>query len=53
GTDLSQHGPEHLEFVAAQMNRRPRKTLGWLRPAEALGRLFSSTSEQPGVALTD
>jgi IS30 family transposase len=53
GTDLSQHGPDYLEFVAAQMNDRPRKTLGWLPPAEALGRLFSSTSEQPGVAATD
>ncbi len=54
GTDLSQHGPEHLDFVAAQMNRRPRETLGWLRrPAQALGRLFSTASEQPGVAPTD
>ena len=53
GTDLSQHGPDYLEFVSAQLNRRPRKTLGWLRPAEALGRLFSTTSDQPGVALTD
>ncbi len=53
GTDLSQHGPDYLEFVAAQMNRRPRKTLGWRRPAEALGRLLSTTSEQAGVALTD
>jgi len=53
GTDLSQHGPEYLDFVAAQMNRRPRETLGWLRPAQALGRLFSTTSEQPSVATTD
>jgi IS30 family transposase len=52
GTDLSSHGPEYLEFVAAQMNRRPRETLGWLRPAQALGRLFSTTSEQPSVAPT-
>jgi transposase, IS30 family len=52
GTDLSQHGPEYLEFVADQMNRRPRKTLGWLPPAEALDRLFSSASEQAGVAPT-
>ena len=52
GTDLSQHGPEDLEFVADQMNRRPRKTLGWLHPAEALDRLFSSASEQAGVAPT-
>jgi IS30 family transposase len=53
GTDLSQHGPKHLEFVAAQMNRRPRKTLGWQRPAQALGHLFSMTSEQASVAPTD
>jgi len=53
GTDLSQHGPEHLDFVAAQMNRRPRETLGWLRPAQALGRLFSTASNQPSVAPTD
>jgi transposase, IS30 family len=52
GTDLSQHGPDYLEFVADQMNRRPRKTLGWLHPAEALDRLFSSASEQTGVAPT-
>jgi IS30 family transposase len=53
GTDLSQHGPKYLDFVAAEMNRRPRKTLGWKRPAQALGRLFSSASEQPSVAPTD
>jgi transposase, IS30 family len=53
GTDLSQHGPKHLDFVAAQMNRRPRETLGWLRPAEALGRLFSTAAEQASVASTE
>ncbi len=53
GTDLSRHGPADLEFVAAQMNRRPRKTLGWLRPAQALGRLFLTPAEQTGVAPTD
>jgi len=52
-TDLSQHGAEHLDFVAAQMNRRPRQTLGWLRPAQALSRLLSSTSETAGVATTE
>ncbi len=52
GTDLSQHGPDYLDFVADQMNRRPRKTLGWLHPAEALDRLFSTVSEQAGVAPT-
>lgn len=53
GTDLSQHDAEHLDFVAAQMNRRPRETLGWLRPAQALGQLLSSASEAPGVATTE
>jgi len=53
GTDLSQHGPEYLEFVAAEMNLRPRMTLGWKCPAEVLGHLFSISSEQPGVASTD
>jgi IS30 family transposase len=53
GTDLSQHGPKHLDFVAAQMNRRPSKTLGWQRPAQALGHLFSMQSEQASVAPTD
>lgn len=52
-TDLSQHTAEYLDSVAAQMNRRPRQTLGWLRPAQALGRLLSTTSESAGVATTD
>ena len=52
-TDLSQHDAEHLDFVAAQMNRRPRETLGWIRPAQALGRLLSTESDTPGVASTD
>ena len=52
GTNLSLHGAEYLEFVSAQMNRRPRQTLGWLRPAQALGRLLSTPSEPAGVAPT-
>ena len=53
GTDLSLHGPDYLEFVSAQMNRRPRQTLGWQRPAQALGRLLSAESQAAGVASTD
>jgi len=53
GTDLSQHAPDYLDFVAAQMNRRPRETLGWTRPAEALGRLLSTASKSTGVATTE
>jgi IS30 family transposase len=36
GTDLSLHGPEELQAVAAALNGRPRKALGWHTPAEAL-----------------
>lgn len=53
GTDLSAHSAEYLEFVSAEMNERPRKTLDWLEPREALAQLLLETSRQPGVATTD
>lgn len=40
GTDLCQHGVEELNAVAHALNARPRKTLGWRTPAEALDRLL-------------
>ncbi len=52
GTDLKVHQPQYLEFVSAQMNTRPRKTLGWLNPAEALEQLLSAAPRQPSVAST-
>jgi IS30 family transposase len=51
GTDLSRHGPGELEAVAAALNGRPRRTLGWRTPAEALDELLQS-SRQGGVATT-
>ena len=53
GTDLRVHGPDYLDFVANQMNRRPRKTLGWDSPRQRLARLLLETSQPAGVATTD
>ena len=36
GTDLSDASQTWLNDVAALMNNRPRKTLGWRTPAEAM-----------------
>jgi IS30 family transposase len=36
GTDLSAHSAETLAAIAANLNARPRKTLGWKTPTEAL-----------------
>ena len=52
GTDLSGYHPDYLDFVAAQLNSRPRKRLGWRTPAEALDQLLSDQDNPPGVALT-
>ncbi|MFJ1793367.1 IS30 family transposase [Kitasatospora griseola] len=42
GTDLSVHPPGHLAAVAEQLNRRPRKTLGWETPFERLAGLVAA-----------
>jgi IS30 family transposase len=42
GTDLSQHSASGLEAVAHTLNSRPRKTLGWRTPAEALEEFLGS-----------
>lgn len=48
GTDLSLHGAADLAAVAATLNARPRKTLGWRTPAETLDEMLKSV--HTGVA---
>jgi IS30 family transposase len=42
GTDLSMHSADDIAAVAAALNARPRKTLAWQTPAEALDQLIIS-----------
>ncbi|MCP1260216.1 IS30 family transposase, partial [Acetobacter lambici] len=51
GTDLSQHDTDALNAVAHALNTRPRKTLGWKTPAEALDQLLKQHIIE-GVATT-
>jgi IS30 family transposase len=51
GTDLARHSREDLEAVADALNSRPRKTLQWKTPAEALDELLRP-NQQASVATT-
>jgi len=51
GTDLARWSAEELQAVAHALNTRPRKTLGWKTPAEALDEHLRSLT-QAGVAST-
>jgi IS30 family transposase len=44
GTDLARHGAEDLAAVAAALNTRPRKTLGWRTPAEMLDEYLAAAA---------
>jgi IS30 family transposase len=52
GTDLSVFPADYLDYVATKLNRRPRQTLGFKTPAEALDELLSNPSKPPAVAST-
>jgi len=52
GTDLSVHTPAHLAAVAAELNGRPRQTLGWDTPAEALHQLLFPPNKPDSDATT-
>ena len=43
GTDLSAHSQAHLDAVARELNGRPRQTLGWMKPSEALAKVVALT----------
>ena len=49
--DNPEHSPERLLEVAAELNARPRKTLGGITPAQAMQRLLSDP-DKPIVGAT-
>ncbi|HSE67696.1 MAG TPA: IS30 family transposase, partial [Gemmatimonadales bacterium] len=51
GTDLSVHSADTLAAVALALNTRPRKTLDWRTPGEALDEVLRS-DYTGGVATT-
>jgi transposase, IS30 family len=42
GTDLSVHAQAELDAIADKLNTRPRRTLGYRTPAEALDALLAA-----------
>lgn len=47
GTDLGAHAAHDIAAVAAALNARPRKTLEWKTPAEALDALLRQVNKRP------
>jgi len=52
GTDLNATTPAQLQAIAAELNDRPRKRLGYHTPAEAFAKLLQQDQDQNRVATT-
>ncbi len=48
-TDLNRFSQEELDAVAAELNGRPRQTLGWVTPAERLAEVISTGTTLTGA----
>lgn len=44
GTDLATHTEADLDAIAYKLNNRPRQTLGWMKPSQALAQLVAPTA---------
>jgi len=44
GTDLAVYNQAQLDAIAAELNGRPRQTLGWMTPSEAFSRVGAMTA---------
>jgi IS30 family transposase len=51
GTDLSGHSQEQLDFIADEINNRPRNRLGWDSPIQRFRAIMQALQESPSSPL--